>query len=228
MARYTLGAIYYKKGDYEAMFSLAQETLQFAPEDTKTRVMLSEALAFSGKLIEAELELQKALEFLYQREYVEPEELSMVRQQLGIIYAMRGHREKALKAFQEAIDAQPIDEWAQELLESYKILDIIGIAMKGTPIDRRNRLLSLTEKRAEARRGKGLSQGELAIADLFEGESPMHFMRQWTEGSWLDSSVQGVMLKLWPSRYLGEAIEIVSSKGIFEAFQKGLEEKIQR
>lgn len=129
-----LGVIYRKKGDYESLAFLAEETLQFMPEDFMAHIMLSESLSSLNELVEAESVLQKALGLLYQSEYLESEELSLVYQKLGIIYAMRGHKEKALETFQKAIDAQPTNELAQELLESYKILDLIAIAMKGEPL----------------------------------------------------------------------------------------------
>lgn len=222
-ARNTLSAIYREKGDYESLAFLAEETLQFTPEDIMAHVMLSEALASSNKLVEAESVLQKALDLLYQKEYVESEELSLVHQRLGIIYAMRGHKEKARDAFQKAIDTLPTDAWAQELLESYEILDIIGIATKGTPVDRRARLLRLAKKRAEGRKGQGISQTELVTVYLYRDESPIPDMNK---DALLSSHIQGVLLKVWPSQYLSAAIKIASSEGIFEAFQKDLERRI--
>lgn len=144
-ARDTLCSIYYKNGDYEAMASIAQETLQFAPEDIKVHIMLSEALALSSKLVEAEA--KKAFEFLYEKDYLKPEELSMVHQQLGIIYAMRGHREKAIEHFKEAVRANQRDQWNYKLLDAYLLLDMMGAAMEGTPLERRARLLGYAEKR---------------------------------------------------------------------------------
>lgn len=225
-ARDTLGAIYYGKGEYKALASLAQETLQFEPKDTKARIMLSEALVLTGKLIEAESEAEKALEFLNQSEYLKPEDTSVVHQQLGIVYAMRGFKDKSLEEFQKAVDAQPADEWSHELLESYKILNIVGVAMKGTPIDRRNRLFSLTEKRSKARKGECVSRDELAMAYVYKDESPIPYMSQWAEGVWLDSSMQGVMLKLWPSDYLAKADEILPSTTL-DVLWKDLQEKIE-
>lgn len=225
-ARDTLGAIYYGKGEYKALASLAQETLELEPKDTKARLMLSEALALTGKLIEAESEAEKALEFLHQSEYLKPEDTSVVHQQLGIVYAMRGFKDKSLEEFQKAVDAQPTDEWSHELLESYKILNIIGVAMKGTPIDRRNRLFSLTQKRSEARKGEGVSRDELAMAYVYKDESPIPYMSQWAEGVWLDSSMQGVMLKLWPSDYLAKAAEILA-RTTLDVLWKHLQEKIE-
>ena len=148
VARYTLCTIYYKKGNYERVAFLAREALRFAPEDIKSRIFLSEVLSLSNKLIEAEAEMHKALEFLDQAEYVEPEDLSLIHQQLGIIYAMRGHREKAINEFKEAARANPQDQWNYKLLDAYTILDVLGEAMKGSPLERRARLLALAEKRA--------------------------------------------------------------------------------
>ena len=149
VVRDALAAIYYKKGSYEALASFAQETLKFFPEDTKARIMLSEALALSNKLVEAESEAKKALEFLYQSESLNPEDLSMVHQQLGIIYTMRGHREKAIEEFKEAIRANRSDTWLHKLFSAYIILDMTGAAMTGTPLERRNRLFALAKKRSE-------------------------------------------------------------------------------
>jgi len=147
-ARDTLGALYYTRRDYEALASLAQETLRFAPEDIKARVMLSEALALTNKLIEAESELNRALEFLYQRDHLNPEDLSVVHQQLGIIYAMRGHKEKAVEELKKAVQANQRDQWGYKLLDAYLISDMMGMAMEGTPLERRGRLLGYAAQRA--------------------------------------------------------------------------------
>jgi tetratricopeptide (TPR) repeat protein len=147
-ATHTLMALYYRKGDYEALSTLAQRALQFDPSDIKAHLMLSETLALSGKLIEGEAEAQKALEILLQKEYVNPEDLSEVHKQLGIIYAMRGHREKAINAFKEAVRINQRDQEGYKLLDAYLILDMMGLAMVGTPLERRARLLALAKKRA--------------------------------------------------------------------------------
>lgn len=146
-ARDTLCAIYYEKHDYEAVALFAKETLQFTPEDIKAHIMLSEAWACSGKLIEAESEAQRALEFLNQRQYLEPQDLSMVHQQLAVIYTMRGQREQALEEIRKAIRANPTDTWLHKLFSAYIILDITGSQLTGTPVERRNRLFELAKMR---------------------------------------------------------------------------------
>jgi tetratricopeptide (TPR) repeat protein len=147
VARYTLCAIYYKKGNYKAVEFLAREALQYAPEDVKSHIFLSEALLLSNKLIEAEAEMHKALEILDQSEYIEPEDLSAVHAQLGIIYVMRGSREKAIEEFKKAIQANRRDPWPYKLLSAYMFLDAMDAATKGTPLERRARLISVAEVR---------------------------------------------------------------------------------
>jgi tetratricopeptide (TPR) repeat protein len=224
----TLGAIYYNKGDHEALASLAWETLLYNPEDIKARLMMSEALAFSGKLTEAESEAQKALEFLRKREYIEAEDLSMLHQQLGMVAAMKGDKDTAIEQFQKAKSDSPGDKWFTELVDSYQILDILGLAMKGNTLERRGRILSLNEKRVRGQRGEGISDEEFIMIDTYkDAEEPMsYWMVRWTKDSWFYPPLQKFMLKFWPSHYFREAVEIASSKGIFEDFQKGLEEKI--
>lgn len=158
VTRDTLATIYYKRGNYEAMALLVQETLQFDPGDIKARVMLSEALALSTKLIEAESEAQKALEIVYKKEYAEPVELSIIHQQLGIIYAMRGYRERAIAEFKEAIRANSREVWSYKLLSAYILLNTLGTEMKGSPLERRSRLFKLAEMRSE----------EVAYSDALE------------------------------------------------------------
>lgn len=148
-ARDTLSGCYYKRGDLEALISLERQILQFAPEDIKARYMLSEAFALSNRLIEAESEAQKALELLYKKEYAEPEELGRILQQLGIINAMRGHGEKAMEEFKKAVQVNQSDQWGYKLLDAYLILNTLGRAMEGTPLERRVRLLGIAEKRAK-------------------------------------------------------------------------------
>jgi tetratricopeptide (TPR) repeat protein len=148
-ARDTLSGCYYKKGDLEAYASLARQTLQFAPEDIQARLMLSEALALSNRLAEAESEAQKTLELVYEKEYAEPKDLGMIHQQLGIIYVMRGHGEKAMDEFKKAVQANQRDQWGYKLLDAYLILNMMGSAMDGTPLERRGKLLGYAAQRAK-------------------------------------------------------------------------------
>jgi len=148
-ARDTLSALYYKKEDYETLSFFEQETLQFDPEDIKARLMLSEVKALAGKLIEAESEAQKALELVYKMDYAKPEDLVMIHQQLGIIYAMRGHGEKVMEEFKKAVQANQQDQWGYKLLDAYLILNMTGTAMEGTPLERRRRLLGYAAQRAK-------------------------------------------------------------------------------
>jgi len=147
-ARDTLGAIYYSKGDLDAMVSLARETLRYAPGDIKAHIMLSEALALSGKLLEAEQVTKEALALLNQMEFLNAEDLSQVHQQLGIIYVMRGYPQKALEEFKEAVRSNSRDQWGYKLLDALSILNMMEKIMEGTPLERRARLLGLAEKRA--------------------------------------------------------------------------------
>lgn len=226
--RNLLSIIYYTQGQYEKMIPLNRETLELDPASVKARVALGEALACLTKLREAELELQKALEFLHQQEWMKPEDLAMVHQELALVSAMRGDKGAAFEHFQKARSAAPRDEWTSELMESYQILDIMAFAMGGDPLERRRRLLDLAEKRTKAMRGEGISREELTIAYLYkDSEEPIsYWMERWSKESWLSPSVQGVMLKLWPSEYFAKAAQILS-KGEFEAFRRGLEERMK-
>lgn len=145
-ARDILGAIYYKKEDYEALAAHSQETLRLTPEDIKARLMLSEALALSNKLVNAEAEAQKALEAAYQADYTDAESLSMIYQQLGILCVMRGH-EGALEYFENAIKGNQRDEWMYKIADAYLMLNVTGSLMEGAPQERRARLLGLAAKR---------------------------------------------------------------------------------
>ncbi|MFX0210693.1 MAG: tetratricopeptide repeat protein [Candidatus Hodarchaeota archaeon] len=145
----TLGALYYKTGDYTSMASLSEKILESSPEDIKARIMLSEALILSEKFDEGESEAQKALEFAYSKESVNPEELGMIHQQLGIIYAIQGLVDSAMKEFMNAIEANSKDTWSFKLLSAYNILNILGSSLDGSPLEIRSRLLNLAEKRDE-------------------------------------------------------------------------------
>lgn len=145
-ARDIVGAIYYKKGMYEVLVTHAQETLKFNPEDIKARFMLSETLAFSGRLVDAETEMQKALESAYQADSADAESLSMIYQQLGILCVMRGH-EGALEYFERALKINQRGQWLYKLADACLILDMMGSLMKGTPQERRSRLLGYAQQR---------------------------------------------------------------------------------
>jgi tetratricopeptide (TPR) repeat protein len=188
-ARDTLGSIYYTKGDLEAMASLARETLQYAPEDIKAHIMLSEALALSNRLLEAEHVAQEALAFLNEMESLSPEDLSQVHQQLGEICIMRGHREKALSEFEQAAQACPRDEWFSRMLESSLILDTLGILLEGGSLDRRARLLALTEKRR--------TQAYASIRENLAGEASLDRIGDFSEDAWKDEEIMDAVLKFW-------------------------------
>jgi tetratricopeptide (TPR) repeat protein len=145
-ARDLLVVIYYKKGDYEALVTCSQETLRLTPEDLKARIMLSEALALSNKLADAEAEAQKALETVYAADYAKAEDLSVIYQQLGILSVMRGH-ERALEYFEKAIKANQRDQWMYKVADAYLLLNMMGSLMEGTPQERRARLLGLAKAR---------------------------------------------------------------------------------
>ena len=149
-AKGTLLNLYYKKEDYENLASFAKEILLTTPDNIKTRIMLSEAFALTNKLIEAESEAKKALEFALKKEYSLPEELGLTHQTLGIIYVMRGHLEEALSEFKKAFHANKKDAWTCKLLSAYLCLNTTGGLMDGTPLERRKRLFKWADLRAES------------------------------------------------------------------------------
>lgn len=144
-----LSGIYYHIGDYKSLASLAHETLQFAPKNIKACVFLAEALMHMNELREAETELLKALESLYQAQFAESEDLAIVRQELGILYVMRGQSEKAMAEFEEAIKADQQDQWCYQLADACLILNITGVLMKGNPEEKRARLLGYAQQRGK-------------------------------------------------------------------------------
>jgi tetratricopeptide (TPR) repeat protein len=204
-ARDTLGAIYYMKGDLEAMASLARETLKYAPEDIKAHIMLSEALSLSGKLSEAEQVAQEALTFLNEMESLNPEDLSQVHQQLGEIYVMRGHREKALSEFEQADRAGSQDESFSRMLESCLILDTLGILLKGDPLERRARLLALTEKQC--------ARGYANYQEKIIGETRVDQVDNIQDEAWKDQGVMDAVMKFWDRAHVEAAIH--ASRKIF-------------
>jgi len=221
-ARDTLGAIYYEKGDLEAMASLARETLRYAPEDIKAHFSLSEALALSNKLLEAEQVAQEALALLNAMESINPEDLSQIRQLLGEIYVMRGHREKALSEFEQAARAGSKDEWFSGMLESCLILDMLGILLKGGPLERRARLLALTEKQC-TRRYANIQEKLVGGADLDQ-------IRDFSEDAWSDQGVMDAVSKFWDRAHVEVAAREFGRKFVdnyIEAIEKSMKEKIK-
>ena len=214
-ARDALGSCYYKKGDLEALTSLDKQTLQFAPADIQARVGLSEALALSNRLAEAESEAQKALELVYEKEYVEPKDLGMIHQQLGIIYAMRGHGEKAVEEFKKAVQANQRDQWGYKLLDAYLILNVIGIAMEGGPLERRGRLFGFAQLRLKAN-----EEGYENVTEKIVAEVSIENSSVWDSDTLSDLKLIKSMLKFWPPEYFvefnrihtQEEIESVKSK----------------
>ena len=145
-ARDILSAIYYNKGNYEVLAAYERETLTLDPENIKARIMLSDALALSNKLADAQAEVQKALEIVLAADYANAEDLAMIYQQLGILSVMRGH-EGALGYFEKSIKANQRDQWMYRIADACVMLDVIGSLMEGTPQERRTRLLGLAEQR---------------------------------------------------------------------------------
>lgn len=217
--------IRYLKKDYVTMASLARKRLESKPKDIKARIMLSKALIFSNELNKAESEAQKALEIAFQNEYLEAEDLGMVYQQLGITSTMRGHKEKAIESFQKALDAQPKDGWIQELLNSYNILDILGLVINGSPIERRNRLINLAMKRLNASKGIGVTDKEYVIFKVWMNNSPINVMDKWSGRNWVETLTQTAMIKFWPPVLFTRASQILSSSR-FESFGKDLDKII--
>lgn len=144
--RDALVGIYYQLGDYEGRASVARENLDLDPSNVKAHLMLSEALAFTDKLADAETHAQKALEHLYAADYADPESLAIIYQQIGILSVMRGH-EGALEYFEKAIKANQRDQWMYKMADACVILGMNGILMEGTPRERRARLLDYAEQR---------------------------------------------------------------------------------
>jgi len=222
-ARDTLGAIYYRKGDLENMALLARETLRYAPEDIKAHIMLSEALALSGKLSEAEQVAQEALTILNHMESLNPEDLSQVHQQLGEIYIMRGHREKALSEFEQAAQVLPRDEWTSTILESCLILDMLGILLRGGPLERRARLLALTEKQS--------ARGYASYQEKIVGETRLDQVHHFMDNAWNDQGVMDAVLKFWDRAHVEAAAREFGKKFVdnyIEAIEKSMKEKIKK
>lgn len=213
-ARDTLGALYYKKGDYEAMASLAQDTLQFAPEDIKAHVALAEALMFQDRLNEAETRLQKALEILQQQEWMKPEDLGMIHEDLGILNAMKGKKELALVNFKKAYEALR-NKWDRQLQESYEILDVLGLTLRGTPQDRRGRLLGLALQRAKVK-------GYQSLTEKIIAETPVSEIYVFGEGIGSELDFVKAMLKFWSKEHFIEFFRIRSQREI-EALIKNIE-----
>ena len=192
-----LSSIYLEREEYEEVALLSRGTLQINSKDLKSYVTLSEALSLLGKMNEALSVLKKALEVVHQQEWMKPEDLNIIHHQLGIIYAMKGERDKALSHFQEALEALPSDEWARQEKESYKILDIIGLALKGTPEERRGRLLGLASQRTEARERGYNNATEKVVAEIGIEDA----RRLWGDSTLSDLNVIKGMLRFWPSEY---------------------------
>jgi tetratricopeptide (TPR) repeat protein len=195
--RNILSSIYLKREEYEELALLSKGTLQINSKELKAYVALSEALSFLGKMNEALSELKKALEVVHQQEWIKPEDLNIIHHQLGIVYAMKGERDEALSHFQEALGALPNDEWARQLKESYKILDIIGLALKRTPEERRGRLLGLASQRTEARERGYNNATEKVVAEIGIEDA----RRLWGDSTLSDLNVIKGMLRFWPSEY---------------------------
>lgn len=214
-ARDTLAAVYYTRGDFEALASLARETLRYDPEDIKAHFALSESLVMSNKNVEAEKVAQKALALLNAMESINPEDLGQIHQQLGIIYVMRGFREKALSEFEEAVRACPRNEWFSSMLESCLILDMLGILMKGGSLERRARLLALTEKQ---------STREYAnIQEKLVGETDVNEVYQFNEDAWGDQGIMDAVLKFWDKAHV-EAASREFGRKFVDNYIKAIEE----
>ena len=145
-ARGILSAIYYNRGDYEVLAAHERETLTLDPENIKARVMLSDVLALSNKLADAQAEVQEALEMVLAADYANAEDLAMIYQQLGILSVMRGH-EGALEYFEKSIRANQRDQWIYKVADAYIMLNMFGGLMEGTPQERRAKLLGYAQNR---------------------------------------------------------------------------------
>lgn len=147
-ARHDTAIIHFEKEEYEKVISLCRETLELDPSHIRNRYLLSDALALTNKLSDAEEVIKNALDEVYSEESAEAEDLAALYQQLGIITVMRGH-EGALEYFEKAIKADQQNQWSYKLADSYVIQEMVGSNLReGTPQDRRAHLIGFAGQRA--------------------------------------------------------------------------------
>jgi hypothetical protein len=60
---------------------------------------------------------------------------------------MKGHTDKTFNHLIKAIEADRDNDWYYKLISAYNMLNIMGMAMKGPPLERRARLLNMAERR---------------------------------------------------------------------------------
>jgi len=146
LARNTLGVVYAKLGENEALMDFSRESVELDPANVKARCLLTEVLMLADKLVDAETEAQEMLAVALAAESTDPETLAMAYSQLGTIAVMRGH-DGALPYFEKAIQANQRDPSGYNLADACAILDMMGSLSQGTPQQRRARLLGFAQQR---------------------------------------------------------------------------------
>ena len=204
-ARNTISAVYYKREDYDALRVFASETLQTQPGNIKAHVSLAEALMMTGELSEAQAELNKVLGNQDVQESLEAEDLSMLHEELGILHVMMGRKDLAYTSFQEAFNILG-NEWDRQLHETLKILDVLGLAQKGTPQDRRGRLLGLAQQRAQA-------TGYTYIHEKLIGDTDVEDVSNFPDDYGESRLSVEIMLKFWTAEHFAEFKRSFSRRG---------------
>ncbi len=148
-AREITAAIYLSRREYDRVCVMQAATLQVDPGFFRGYITLSEALIGLGRLKDAVESLQCAMEVLKKQDWQKPEDAEALHSQLGMLYAMKGERELAHLHFKEARAAVPRPQTIVTE-QSYQLLDILDLALAGTPEERRGRLKVLTDMRLGA------------------------------------------------------------------------------
>lgn len=227
--RDTMIGVYLHKEDFSSAASMAMEALKVNPDNILSRITLTDCLKAMDKLIDAESGLKAALDVLHKEEYIQPEFPGLIYSKLGIIQAMRGYKEEALTSLEKAVEADPTDASYQELLVSLRILDIVGIVLKGTPQERESRITKFAFERQRARRGEGLSETEMSWLSAFSGvPSIARIEGSWDKNLWTNDEWQSYVIRFWPPSHVAAATREASRLRISEAFQQGIEEILQR
>lgn len=97
-----LAKLYLAAGDHKNAISMASGALERQPDNPEPRLLLARGFLGAGDLANAEVEL-KGLEKKYPR-------TGAVQTQLGALYALRGDRPAARRAFEQALQLDPGDD----------------------------------------------------------------------------------------------------------------------